>query len=295
MSNFSINQVRHLYVANTPKTTLNASVSSAGDTAICGVAGEMFYVAHVNKGGELVLSDKIKADKVISVVKTANASLKSKLAVKTVTVTNVQAGEVYTIKVTALGAFGGGTNETVTKIASYRAKTGDNAAAVAAALKLELEANADGLYSATVASAVITISEVEQPWKVGRMPVHNVGIVISLGATPSYGVSWATIAAGAAGTANDADKKLQDLEWFCIGARTSRFEFDGLLPKPDLEFDTTKTYDVIDIHYYDVTSNEGVQKSERDLTLLVPTASSATILALIESTITPPAADDNNG
>jgi hypothetical protein len=47
--------------------------------------------------------------------------------------------------------------------------------------------------------------------------------------------------------------------------------------------DETKTYDVIDIHYAYVGSNESVQKSEKTLTIVGETADLADIKSAIQT------------
>jgi hypothetical protein len=63
---------------------------------------------------------------------------------------------------------------------------------------------------------------------------------------------------------------LADLEYFCMGERGDIYRNVGwpnVIPTTYL-VDPTKTYDVIDIHYSYTGSNESVQKSEKDLTVL---------------------------
>lgn len=66
--------------------------------------------------------------------------------------------------------------------------------------------------------------------------------------------------------------KIADLEYFCMGERGDIYRMVGFpnvirtkyLVNPDLK------YNVIDIHYAYVGSNESVQKSEKDITIVVP-------------------------
>ena len=66
--------------------------------------------------------------------------------------------------------------------------------------------------------------------------------------------------------------KIADLEYFCMGERGDVYRMVGFpnvirtkyLVNPDLKYNT------IDIHYAYVGSNEAVQKSEKDITIVVP-------------------------
>ena len=66
--------------------------------------------------------------------------------------------------------------------------------------------------------------------------------------------------------------KIADLEYFCMGERGDVYRMVGFpyvirtkyLVDPDIK------YNVIDIHYAYVGPNESVQKSEKDITIVVP-------------------------
>ena len=67
-------------------------------------------------------------------------------------------------------------------------------------------------------------------------------------------------------------KKIADLEYFCMGERGDIYRGVGYpnnIPTTYL-VDPTVKYNVIDIHYAYVGSNESVQKSEKTITLVVP-------------------------
>ena len=67
-------------------------------------------------------------------------------------------------------------------------------------------------------------------------------------------------------------KKIADLEYFCMGERGDMYRgvgFPNNIPTTYL-VDPTVKYNVIDIHYAYVGSNESVQKSEKTITLVVP-------------------------
>lgn len=119
----------------------------------------------------------------------------------------------------------------------------------------------------------IRITEVEQPWRLGVMAQTPVYFTVQPVAVMVNGDEriWATVTESTNGT-TDNGKKIADLEYFCMGERGDIYRgvaFPHNIPTTYL-VDPTIKYNVIDIHYAYVGSNEGVQKSEKTITLVVP-------------------------
>ena len=119
----------------------------------------------------------------------------------------------------------------------------------------------------------IRITEVEQPWRLGVMAQTPVYFTVQPVAVMVNGDEriWATVTEGTNGTISNS-KKIADLEYFCMGERGDIYRgvaFPHNIPSTYL-VDPTIKYNVIDIHYAYVGSNEGVQKSEKTITLVVP-------------------------
>ena len=119
----------------------------------------------------------------------------------------------------------------------------------------------------------IRITEVEQPWRLGVMAQTPVYFTVQPVAVMVNGDEriWATVTEGTNGTIANG-KKIADLEYFCMGERGDMYRNIGWphnIPTTYLT-DPTVKYNVIDIHYAYVGSNEGVQKSEKTITLVVP-------------------------
>lgn len=119
----------------------------------------------------------------------------------------------------------------------------------------------------------IRITEVEQPWRLGVMAQTPVYFTVQPVAVMVNGDEriWATVTEGTNGTIANG-KKIADLEYFCMGERGDVYRNIGWphnIPTTYLA-DPTVKYNVIDIHYAYVGSNEGVQKSEKTITLVVP-------------------------
>lgn len=119
----------------------------------------------------------------------------------------------------------------------------------------------------------IRITEVEQPWRLGVMAQTPVYFTVQPVAVMVNGDEriWATVTEGTNGTIANG-KKIADLEYFCMGERGDIYRgigFPNNIPTTYIA-DPTVKYNVIDIHYAYVGSNENVQKSEKTITLVVP-------------------------
>ena len=119
----------------------------------------------------------------------------------------------------------------------------------------------------------IRITEVEQPWRLGVMAQTPVYFTVQPVAVMVNGDEriWATVTESTNGTIANG-KKIADLEYFCMGERGDIYRgvgFPNNIPTTYL-VDPTVKYNIIDIHYAYVGSNENVQKSEKTITLVVP-------------------------
>lgn len=119
----------------------------------------------------------------------------------------------------------------------------------------------------------IRITEVEQPWRLGVMAQTPVYFTVQSVPVTVNGDErhWATLTEGTSGSIGNG-KTIADLEYFCMGERGDVYRgigFPDNIPTTYL-VDPTVKYNVIDIHYAYVGSNESVQKSEKTITLVVP-------------------------
>ena len=119
----------------------------------------------------------------------------------------------------------------------------------------------------------IRITEVEQPWRLGIMAQTPVYFTVQPTTVLVNGDDriWGTVTEGTNGTVGNG-KAIADLEYFCMGERGDIYRgvgFPNNIPTTYL-VDPTVKYNVIDIHYAYVGSNESVQKSEKTITLVVP-------------------------
>lgn len=294
--NFSINQVRHLYVANSVGKA-NTTPTKKGELSPFGVTGKTLYFQHYGAGG-LVSSDKIDVACIKKATQTAYADLCDKLHSTTVKITEAVIGQTYALKVVFRHYIGFGEEDQTVRIGTYTTRTGDTVDKIAAGLakSLQLNTKKEHLIKVAVDADTLTISEVEQDWKLGKFPVAIIPFDVYCGEITNNGLAdydWATIADGPTTDTNDGIKKLADLEYFCMGARGDEYRGMGYPRNFDTEYliNMNSEYDVINIHYVYVGEGVDVQKSEKDIHILVPAGD--TTLATAINTITGAAASSD--
>lgn len=134
----------------------------------------------------------------------------------------------------------------------------------------------------------VILNEVAQEWIRGtkeQVPVYFEVVTDTIkidGNDVIWGVVEATDPAGVI----DNGKKIADLEYFCMGDRGDQYRLIGFpnyipttyLVNPDLK------YNMIDIHYAYTGANEHVQKSEKDLSIAIPsTIDAKTFITAIQT------------
>lgn len=118
----------------------------------------------------------------------------------------------------------------------------------------------------------IIIEEAEQPWVLGMMPQEFIKFNVQFRPIVVDGDEylWGTVADEEAKNTVEDGHNIADLEYFCMGARGDDYRMMGypnIIPTKYL-VDPDSKYDTLDIHYAFTDSNEGVQKSEKDITIV---------------------------
>lgn len=302
MANFSINQVRHLYVAKALKSGANllatdaaGSILPKGDTA-----KTQMYFQYMSPAG-IVRSDLIAVDKIMYAKATGSEDLAHKLTRVLLTLdANVNAepvaGQEYITRIAFRQYIGlseedqnfkygyvkatanmtasdfykkmaisiaDNVSRDTTPLVTVYLKTADSEALVAPKTK---EADLTGTYTG------IIFEEAVQAWELGTMPQAFIPFTVQPTAVIVDGDEyiWGVV------EAQDATKKVEDghniadLEYFCMGARGDHYRMMGYpnVIKTTYLVDPTAKYDTLDIHYAFTDSNEGVQKSEKDITIV---------------------------
>ena len=121
----------------------------------------------------------------------------------------------------------------------------------------------------------ITITEIEQDWVLGIKEQTHVNFTI-IPTTVSYNgdeVKWGTVTYSNSTTTRNNGRLIADLEYFCMGERGDQYRNVGwpnVIPTKYL-VDPDTAYNILEIHYAYVGSNEGPQKSEKDITIVCST------------------------
>ena len=304
MATFSTNQVRHLYVANELQSD-GVSVGDALGAISVGVdtSKKHLYFNVVGADG-ITRSDLIDIDKIEYVKATDASSMAHKLdAYKVVLDASVNsgnpvAGQDYILRLAFRQYVGISEEDQYFKYGAVHAHAGMTASDFYKKLAISLvknfsrevyplvkfnlatastpvevtvttkEADLTGTYTGVI------ITEVEQPWVLGKISQTFVPFTVM----PTFiyvdkdEVIWGTVTKEDSKATVGNGKQIADLEYFCLGERGDVYRGMGYphnIPTTYL-VDSTKAYNLIDIHYYYSGSNESVQKSEKTITLAIP-------------------------
>ena len=283
----STNQNRQMYVATAQSTNVT-SASAAGTIAVkSNTAKTEMYFNYVGADKTVMRSDLIKLDSILYAKATPAADLKLKLkSVKVSLAGTLIPGEDYILRINIQQAFGKGDDTTYQKFGAVRATSGMDAEAFWKAMKQSLDRNFSKeltkWFTFTADATSLTITEVEQPWVAGKTPKENVYFdVVNCYVKDSTGVEVEayTIAKPTYTPEAKNGHIIVDQEIFYMGERGDQYRDTNGLIKINTQYlaDANKDYCTIDIHYAFVDSNEGVQKSEKDIYIV---GEQATITAL---------------
>ena len=277
-----------MYVATAQSTNVT-SASAAGTIAVqSNTAKTEMYFKYVGADKTVMRSDLIKVDSIMYAKATPAADLKLKLkSVKVSLAGTLIPGEDYILRINIQQAFGKGDDTTYQKFGAVRATSGMDAEAFWKAMKQSLDRNFSKeltkWFTFTAEANGLTITEVEQPWVAGKTPKENVYFdVVNCYVKDSTGVEVEayTIAKPTYTPEAKNGHIIVDQEIFYMGERGDQYRDTNGLIKINTQYlaDANKDYCAIDIHYAFVDSNEGVQKSEKDIYIV---GEQATITALI--------------
>lgn len=314
MGVYSTNQVRHLYVANAVKDAVTATDAVGTIAAIKQADTDATNLYFSYKGADTVLrSDVIDLKNLLSIKATKAEHMAHELKAVTVTLDNSVNGGIpvggqdYILRIAFRQYIGMSDEDLYFKYGNVHAYTGMSASdfykemavslaknfvrELAPLVNISLVNSSDGkvpvlkdgkiqkFEDATFKS--ILIEEVEQEWTLGikeQVPVYftvqSVPVIVD-----GDERTWATVANADSPKTIGNGKKIADLEYFCMGERGDIYRNIGWPKSIPTKYlvDPTKVYNVIDIHYTYVGSGEGVQKSEKTLTIVVPASDGDTL------------------
>lgn len=281
MGVFSTNQNRQMYVATAQKASV-ASTDAAGSIAVkSNNAKTEMYFNYVSADKTVMRSDLIPVDKIMYAKATNADALKMKLKSVKVTLKGaLKEGEDYILRINIFQAFGKGDDTTYLKFGAVRVKQGWTPDDFWQAMKESLDRNFSKeitkwfTFTVTKQSedtpASLTITEVEQDWVAGKTPKENVHFdIVNCFVKDSAGVEDEAfdIAKPTYTSENYNGHIIVDQEIFYMGERGDQYRDVNGLTKINTQYlaQPNKNYCAIDIHYCFVDSNEGVQKSEKDI------------------------------
>ena len=302
--NYSVNQVRQLYVAKALKTPHVLASDAAGSIAVKSDTAKNHMYFEYKGADNLMRSDLIDIKNILYAKATDADDMAHELKAVIVTLDSEVnaapvAGQDYILRIAFKQYVGMSDEDQYFKYGMVHAYAGMTASDFYKKLALSLAKNFSrevvplvkfvlvnssdmgDLVDATTKESSLTgtykaliIYEVEQPWRLGIMEqtpvyfeVQPVPVTVN-GDERIWGKVEETDPDGT--IANG--KKIADLEYFCMGERGDMYRGIGFPNNIVTTYlvDPTVKYNVIDIHYAYVGSNESVQKSEKTITLVVP-------------------------
>ena len=303
MANFSINQVRHLYVAKALKSGTNllttdaaGSILPKGDTA-----KTHLYFQYMSPGG-IVRSDLIAVDKIMSAKATGSDELAHKLTRVLLTLNadvsaNPVAGQEYITRIAFRQYIGLSEEDQNFKYGFVKATSSmKNASDFYKKMAISIADNVSRdttplvtVYLKTAASEKLVVpktkeadlsdtytgiilEEAVQDWELGTMPQEFIPFTVQPTTIIVDGEEcvWGKVESQAATHKVENGHNIADLEYFCMGARGDHYRMMGYpnVIKTKYLVDPTAKYDTLNIHYAFTDSNESIQKSEKDITIV---------------------------
>ena len=312
---FTENQATLVYVAKALKTDF-ASLKDAGDILVKATPDKQaIYFQH--KGvADISRSDLIGVKNIISANATAAKSMEKKLKNATVTLdASVNggkpiAGQDYVLRLVFSGYIGISPEDSqYWKYGVVHATNGMSASdfykkmALSIAKNMSREAvqfikvflgntevtprTKDDKLTGTYTG--VTIKEVAPDWIRGTKQEK----IVRLTAEPTTvndgtgDVVWGTVKYSDGDTLKNG-KEIADMEYFFAGEKGDQYRLINWPDYVPTEYlvDPAQEYDVIDIHYSYIGSNESVQKSEKDIKLIVPAGKANDFSKAINALIT---------
>lgn len=304
MAAFSVHQVRQLYVANAYKENL-AALTNAGDITIAKTnEGDAMYFQYMGALLDKMRSDLIKVDNITNLTATKAEDIATKLKGYTLTLDpNVNggqpvAGQDYLLRLAFREYIGMSEADQYFKYGMVHVFSGLSASDFYKEMALSLAKNIskdttalvdiylyDGSTSTKVEASTkkssltgtytaIRFVEAVQPWHLGLMPqavipfeVQPVNVLVD-----GDQRIWGKVESYDPQVSLPEGQLIADLEYFCMGERGDQYRNMGwpnVIPTKYL-VDPSKKYDVLNIHYFYKGDGISVQKSEKDIQIVVP-------------------------
>jgi hypothetical protein len=283
--NFRTNQVLQFYVNNDKNTV--ALVDKTADNGT-------FWFTNTQDGKVVSRTDIIEKGKILYATYATAASMQ--LPTKKFTVAapaEVVAGQDYVVKVEFTNYQGMGDMDITVKVGAAHATANTDAKKLMDEIAWTLEKNLKSEYAPLVTVTVdesnnLVIEEaLQDEWVLGVTPNEGVNFRVYIAPITVDGeevYDWTTVTKAAGTEVIKNGRKMADLEYFAMGERGDQYRMVGWpnVIRTKYSVDPEKEYDALTIHYAFVDSNEGVQKSERDLMIVGEAAKLSTFKTFVE-------------
>jgi hypothetical protein len=303
MATYSVNQVRHLYVAKNLKTAVT-QLAAAGDILPkVDSAKSTMYFQYFSPAGVIESSDKIDIKNITYAKSTSSQALVKKLDRYQVVLDSAinagapVAGQDYLLRLAFRQYVGLSPEDQYWKFGMVHAVSGMTASDFYKAMALSLARNiareatplvtiylvASGPAYTTVTidtdPATLTdtytgiqIEQVAQDWILGVMPQGYIPFAVQPTNITLEGDEriWGTVTTVTPINSVQNGHDIADLEYFAMGARGDFYRNMGWPNVIHTTYlvDPTQKYDTLDISYYWAGGAEDVQKSPRTITLV---------------------------
>lgn len=306
MATYSVNQVRHLYVAKSLKTAI-AQLTTAGDILPkADTAKSTLYFQYFSPAGVIESSDKIDIKNITYAKATSSVALAKKLDRYQVVLDpeinsgNPVAGQDYLLRLAFRQYVGISPEDQYWKFGMVHAVSGMTPSNFYKAMALSLAKNiareATPLVTIYLISGAsgsetftpvtidtdpasltgtytgIQIEQVAQDWILGVMPQGYIPFTVQPTNITFEGDEriWGTVTTVTPVNSVQDGHDIADLEYFCMGARGDFYRNMGWPNVLHTTYlvDPTQKYDTLDISYYWAGGAEDVQKSPRTITLV---------------------------
>ena len=314
---FTTNQTKHFFVATDLKENLKDGNYGAGSIELKFTKDKKaFYFNYITPGG-IVRTDLIPVASVEYAKYTSASEMQTHLKSKMITLDSTInegkpiVGQDYIININFRNYFGPSDLHTYLKQGVARAFNED-ASELYARLAISLARNfareiekpleiklagsnvvvtpTTKLEDVKSGNTGVVLTEIEQPWTLGVQESTPVNFELTFVPITDEGVEriWGIVEDVESGKIVENGKKIADMEYFYMKERGDQYGNVGwpqVVPVKYLANPNSK-YDVLDIHYSYVGSNESIQKSEKDLTIVSASiASGSTVEVLVQELI----------
>lgn len=304
--NFRTNQVLQFYV-NNAKNAVNL-VNKIEENGT-------FWFTNTQNGKVVSKTDVVEADKILYA--TIKKGVDERRLLKSFVVsapTDVIPGQDYVVKVVFNNYQGMGDMDMTVKVGAAHAKSSTTANELMGEIAWTLVKNLKSEYAPLVkvvpvgGTEITSTTSLEDAKKLNYTNGLRIEEVAQndwvLGVTPDEAVNfnvyiapvededgeeitdWATITSqlDTSKYVNNG-RKMADLEYFAMGERGDQYRMVGWpnVIKTNYLIDPAEEYDSITIHYAFVDSNEGAQKSERDLMIVGKLSQLSSVTTLLET------------